>query len=123
MAGGTAGKRFALPNSKIMIHQGSAGTRGAPSDMAIHLKEVLATTRRMAEIIAFHSGQSVERVERDIDRDYFMTPDEAKQYGVIDEIITPHRGLCAPPAGAADAADRAGTDAAGEERALSGAHA
>jgi hypothetical protein len=52
-----------------------------------------------------------------------MTPDEAKQYGVIDEIITPHRGLCAPPAGAADAADRAGTDAAGEERALSGAHA
>ncbi|MGH9018713.1 MAG: ATP-dependent Clp protease proteolytic subunit, partial [Acidimicrobiales bacterium] len=89
LAGGAPGKRFALPNSKIMIHQGSAGTRGAPSDMAIHLKEVLSTTRRMAEIIAHHAGQSVERVERDIDRDYFMTPEEAKAYGVIDEIIVP----------------------------------
>src|ERR1700691_3452605 len=66
LAGGAPGKRFALPNSKIMIHQGSAGARGAPSDMAIPLREVLATTRRMAEIIAFHSGQPVERVERDI---------------------------------------------------------
>ncbi len=100
LAGGAPGKRFALPNSKIMIHQGTAGTRGAPSDMAIHLKEVLATTRRMAEIIAFHSGQPVDRVERDIDRDYFMTPDEAKEYGLIDEIIAPTRGLCAPGAGA-----------------------
>jgi ATP-dependent Clp protease protease subunit len=118
LAGGAPGKRFALPNSKIMIHQGSAGTRGAPSDMAIHLKEVLATTKRMAEIIAFHSGQSVERVERDIDRDYFMTPDEAKEYGVIDEIIMPNRGLCAPRADAVD--DGSGTDAAGE-RELSGA--
>src|ERR1700690_4344359 len=104
LSGGAPGKRFALPNSKIMIHQGSAGTRGAPSDMAIHLKEVLATTKRMAEIIAFHSGQPVERVERDIDRDYFMTPEEAKTYGLIDEIIMPKRGLCAPPPGT-DAAD------------------
>jgi ATP-dependent Clp protease protease subunit len=129
LAGGTPGKRFALPNSKIMIHQGSAGTRGAPSDMAIHLKEVLATTRRMAEIIAFHSGQSVERVERDIDRDYFMTPDEAKTYGVIDEIITPNRGLCAPGAGPATTEANtdidAGTDPdeTGGKRALSGARA
>ncbi|HXQ59005.1 MAG TPA: ATP-dependent Clp protease proteolytic subunit, partial [Acidimicrobiales bacterium] len=117
-------------NSKVMIHQGSAGTRGAPSDMAIHLKEVLATTRRMAEIIAFHSGQSVERVERDIDRDYFMTPDEAKAYGVIDEIISPHRGLCAPGAGSAttgtapDGTDTdTGTDPAAGTRRLSGARA
>src|SRR5580693_9125629 len=99
LAGGAPGKRFALPNSKIMIHQGTAGTRGAPSDMAIHLKEVLATTRRMAEIISFHSDQPVERVERDIDRDYFMTPEDAKTYGLIDEIIMPNRGLCAPRAG------------------------
>jgi ATP-dependent Clp protease protease subunit len=101
-----------------MIHQGTAGTRGAPSDMAIHLKEVLATTRRMAEIIAFHSGQPVERVERDIDRDYFMTPDEAKEYGLIDEIIAPTRGLCAPGAGSARS-----DDSAGAERQLSGARA
>jgi ATP-dependent Clp protease protease subunit len=118
LAGGAPGKRFALPNSKIMIHQGSAGTRGAPSDMAIHLKEVLATTRRMAEIIAFHSGQPVERVERDIDRDYFMTPDEAKTYGLIDEIIMPNRGLCAPR----DRSEEA-DGAADETRELSGATA
>ena len=119
LAGGTPGKRFALPNSKIMIHQGSAGTRGAPSDMAIHLKEVLATTRRMAEIIAFHSGQSVERVERDIDRDYFMTPDEAKAYGLIDDIISPHRGLCAPGAGS----EESGGAVSEGTRELSGASA
>ena len=96
LAGGAPGKRFALPNSKIMIHQGTAGTKGAPSDMAIHLKEVLATTNRMAEIIAFHSGQPVEQVEHDIDRDYFMTPEEAKAYGLIDEIIAPP-GACSLP--------------------------
>ncbi|HEV2368525.1 MAG TPA: ATP-dependent Clp protease proteolytic subunit, partial [Acidimicrobiales bacterium] len=76
LAGGAAGKRFALPSAKVMIHQGSAGARGAPRDMEIHLREVLATTRRMAEIIAYHSDQPIERVERDIDRDYFMTAEE-----------------------------------------------
>jgi ATP-dependent Clp protease protease subunit len=98
LAGGAPGKRFALPNAKIMIHQGSAGAKGAPRDMEIHLREVLATTRRMAEIIAHHSGQSVERVEADIDRDYFMTPEEACAYGIIDSIITPRRGVAAPAA-------------------------
>jgi ATP-dependent Clp protease, protease subunit len=93
LCGGAPGKRFALPSSRIMIHQGSAGTRGAPSDMEIQLREVLALTRRMAEIIAHHSGKSVEEVERDIDRDKFMTPDEALQYGLIDGIIAPRRGL------------------------------
>src|SRR5579864_9194469 len=73
LAGGAPGKRFALPNAKIMIHQGSAGARGAPRDMEIQLREVLATTRRMAEIIAYHSRRPVEQVERDLDRDYFMT--------------------------------------------------
>jgi len=95
LCGGAPGKRYALPNSKIMIHQGTAGTRGAPRDMEIHLREVLATTKRMAEIIAFHSGQSLVRVEQDIDRDYFMTPEEAKAYGIIDDIIAPTRGLWA----------------------------
>src|SRR5579871_2785642 len=91
LCGGAPGKRFALPNSKIMIHQGTAGTKGAPRDMEIHLREVLATTRRMAEIIAFHSGQPVDQVERDIDRDFFMTAQEAKDYGLIDDIIAPSR--------------------------------
>ena len=95
LCGGAAGKRLALPNAKIMIHQGSAGARGAPRDMEIQLREVLATTRRMAEIIAFHSGRSVEEVEHDIDRDYFMTAREALDYGLIDEIITPRRGVAA----------------------------
>jgi ATP-dependent Clp protease, protease subunit len=95
LCGGTPGKRYALPNSRIMIHQGSAGTRGAPRDMEIALREVLATTRRMAEIIAFHTGQPLDKVERDIDRDYFMTAEEAKAYGIVDEIIQPTRGLCA----------------------------
>ena len=98
LSGGAAGKRFALPNARIMIHQGSAGTRGAPSDMEIQLREVMSLTRRMSEIIAHHSGQPLERVAQDIDRDYYMTSAEARDYGIIDDIILPRRGLCAPDA-------------------------
>jgi ATP-dependent Clp protease protease subunit len=76
-----------------MIHQGSAGTRGAPSDMEIQLREVLSLTRRMAEIIAHHSGKTVEQVAADIDRDFFMTPEDAIAYGLIDDIIAPRSGL------------------------------
>jgi ATP-dependent Clp protease, protease subunit len=93
LCGGAAGKRFAVPSAKIMIHQGSAGARGAPRDMEIHLREVLATTRRMAEIIAHHSGRPIDEVERDIDRDYFMTAEEAVAYGIIDEVLEPRRGV------------------------------
>lgn len=95
LAGGAPGKRLALPNAKVMIHQGSAGARGAPRDMEIHLREVLATTRRMVEIIAHHSGRPVAEVERDIDRDYFMTAGEAREYGLVDEILVPRRGVSA----------------------------
>ncbi len=95
LCGGAAGKRLALPSAKIMIHQGSAGARGAPRDMEIHLREVLATTKRMAHIIAHHSGRSLEQVEADIDRDYFMTAHEALEYGLIDEVIAPRRGISA----------------------------
>jgi ATP-dependent Clp protease protease subunit len=102
LCGGAAGKRLALPSAKIMIHQGSAGTRGAPRDMEIHLREFLATTRRMVEIIAHHSGRPVDQVERDIDRDYFMTADEAKEYGLIDDVLAPRRGV------AVETLDRAG---------------
>jgi ATP-dependent Clp protease protease subunit len=89
LSGGAPGKRFALPNSKLMIHQGSAGFRGAPADIQIQAKEVLSTTRQMAEIVARHSSRPVEQVLQDIDRDNFMTPAEACNYGLIDEIIQP----------------------------------
>jgi ATP-dependent Clp protease protease subunit len=88
LCGGATGKRSALPNSKVMIHQGSAGFRGTPADIEIHAQEVLATTRQMAEIIARHSGRDFEQVMRDIDRDRFMTPTEALDYGLIDFITS-----------------------------------
>src|SRR3954447_4658643 len=91
LCGGAPGKRFALPNAKIMIHQGSAGFRGTPADIQIAAREILDMTRRMAEIIAAHSGQDVEQVMRDIDRDRFMTPAEAVEYGLIDEVLAPRR--------------------------------
>jgi ATP-dependent Clp protease protease subunit len=87
LCGGATGKRFALPNAKLMIHQGSAGFRGAPIDIEIQAKEILSTTRRMAEIIAHHSGNDVEQVMQDIDRDRFMTPEEAVEYGLIDAVL------------------------------------
>src|SRR3954449_12364597 len=95
LTGGAKGKRLALPSAKIMIHQGSAGTRGAPSDMEIHLREVMATTKRMSTIIAHHTGKPLEEVERDLDRDYFMTAEEAKAYGIVDAVIAPRRGVSA----------------------------
>ena len=96
LCGGAPGKRFALPSARVMIHQGSAGAPGSPSDMEIQLREVLSLTRRMAEIIAHHSGQEVDRVTRDIDRDLFMTADEALAYGMIDGVIHPQRGVARP---------------------------
>src|SRR4051812_5045274 len=95
LTGGAKGKRLALPSAKIMIHQGSAGTRGAPSDMEIHLREAMATTKRMATIIAHHTGKPLEEVERDLDRDYYMTAEEAKEYGIVDAVIAPRRGVSA----------------------------
>jgi ATP-dependent Clp protease, protease subunit len=87
LCGGAPGKRFALPNTKMMIHQGSAGFRGTPADIQIHAQEILQMTRRMAEIMAHHSSRPFDQVMVDIDRDRFMSPEEAKEYGLIDEII------------------------------------
>jgi ATP-dependent Clp protease protease subunit len=87
LAGGAAGKRFLLPNAKVMIHQGSGGFRGTPADIQIAAREILDMTRRMAEIIARHAGRDVEQVMTDIDRDWFMAPDEAIDYGLADVIV------------------------------------
>jgi ATP-dependent Clp protease protease subunit len=87
LCGGAPGKRFALPNAKIMIHQGSAGYRGTPADIQIAAREILSMTRRMAEIISRHTNQDVEQVMKDIDRDRFMTPEEAVDYGIVDAIM------------------------------------
>jgi len=89
LSGGAKGKRFALPNAKVMIHQGSGGFRGSPADIQIAAKEILEMTRRMAEIISRHAGQPLEQVMKDIDRDRFMTPDDAVEYGIVDEVIQP----------------------------------
>jgi ATP-dependent Clp protease protease subunit len=99
LAGGAPGKRFALPNAKVMIHQGSGGFRGTPADIQIAAKEILQLTRRMAEIIALHTGQPVEQVMQDIDRDRFMTPEEAMEYGIVDAVMA--RAAAPVPAGVA----------------------
>ena len=87
LAAGAPGKRFALPNAKVMIHQGSGGFRGTPADIQIAAREIQEMTRRMAELIARHSGQEVEQVMQDIDRDRFMSPEEAVAYGLVDEVL------------------------------------
>src|SRR2546421_12544501 len=92
LCGGAAGKRFALPNAKVMIHQGTGGFRGSPADIQIAAKEILEMTERMAEIIARHTGQPLEQVLKDIDRDRFMSPEETVEYGLADEVLSP-RGL------------------------------
>ena len=88
LCGGANGKRFSLPNAKIMIHQGSAGYQGTAADIEIHAREILDVNRRMIEIISEHTGQTTEQVRKDLDRDRFMSADESKAYGIIDEVIS-----------------------------------
>lgn len=88
LAAGTKGKRFALPHSKIMIHQGSAGFEGTPADIEIAAREVLNVRKQLDEVLAKHTGKSYDQVHKDTDRDYFLTSKEAKDYGLVDDIIT-----------------------------------
>jgi ATP-dependent Clp protease protease subunit len=90
LAGGTPGKRQALPHSKILIHQGSAGFSGQPTEIEIQAKEVISLKRLMEEIMAKHTGQDIEKIAKDMDRDYYMTSEESKEYGIIDSVIA-HR--------------------------------
>jgi len=87
LAGGAAGKRFALPNAKILIHQVSGGFQGQATDIEIAARETIALKRRLEEIIAQHSGQEIEKVSKDMERDYFLTAQESQEYGIIDRVI------------------------------------
>ena len=90
LAGGAAGKRLSLPNSRILIHQPSAGFEGQSSDIEIHAREILKTRDRIDQIYAHHTGRPLEEVHRDMERDHFFRPDEAQEYGLIDRVIEKH---------------------------------
>lgn len=96
LAGGTAGKRYALPNARILIHQGSGGFSGAIPDIEVAARETLTLSAKCISIIADHSGQSFEKVKRDSDRDFYMTAQEAKAYGIIDEVLEPVHNVKVP---------------------------
>ena len=88
LAGGPKGKRYALPNAEVMIHQPSGGARGQATDIRIHAENILRTKRKLNEILAENTGRSYEEIERDTERDNFMSAEEAKAYGLIDDVIT-----------------------------------
>ena len=90
LGGGAAGKRMATPNSKILIHQVSGGFQGQATDIEIHAREIIDVRTRLDEIIAKHTGKDIEQVKKDTERDYFMSSEEAKEYGIIDRVISEH---------------------------------
>jgi ATP-dependent Clp protease protease subunit len=90
LAGGAAGKRMALPNAKILIHQVSGGFSGQAADIEIHAREIIDIRRKLDEIIAKHTNQPLEKVSHDTDRDYFMSAEEAREYNIIDRVIAEH---------------------------------
>ena len=116
LAAGAKGKRYALPNSRIMIHQGSGGFRGNTPDVLIQVKELESLIKINHEILASHTGQSVERIIKDTERDYFMSPAEAKSYGIIDEVYsTPDQSLISEARSKGALGGEGSAVAAGEE--------
>jgi len=93
LAGGTNGKRFALPHSRIMVHQPSAGFQGQATDISIHAKEVLELKSRLNDIMAKHTGQTIEQIEQDLERDNFMGATDAKKYGLIDTVLVERKEM------------------------------
>jgi ATP-dependent Clp protease, protease subunit len=103
LAAGTQGKRFALPHSRVLIHQPHGGAQGQAVDIEIQAKEILRYRRLLDELLSEHTGQPLEKIQRDTDRDFIMTADQAKEYGIIDEVISTRKGtakLAAAGAGA-----------------------
>ena len=90
LSGGAKGKRMALPNAKILIHQVSSSFQGQATDIEIHAKEIIDIRRRLDEIIAHHTGKPLEEVRKDTERDYFMSSEQAQEYGIIDRVISQH---------------------------------
>ena len=88
LSAGTPGKRFALPNSRVVIHQPSGGFSGQATDINIQAKEILRTRQRLNEILSVHTGQSLSKIEQDVERDFIMTSEAAKEYGIIDQVIS-----------------------------------
>jgi ATP-dependent Clp protease protease subunit len=88
LAAGTKGKRFALPHSRIMIHQPAGGAQGQASDIEIHAREILTLRERLNHILAKHTGQTLQQIEKDTDRNFFMSAEEAAKYGIVDEVLT-----------------------------------
>ena len=97
LAAGRKGKRSALPHARIMIHQPSGGSQGTASDIEIQAREILYLRTKMNELYALHTGQSVEQIEKDMDRDRYMSADEAKGYGIIDTVFAPHTAPASSP--------------------------
>jgi ATP-dependent Clp protease protease subunit len=95
LAAGAKGKRFSLPNSRIMIHQPSGGARGQATDISIQAKEILRLKKRLNEIMSSHTGQTVETIDRDMERDNYMSADAAKEYGIVDEVVKSRRDVTA----------------------------
>jgi ATP-dependent Clp protease protease subunit len=96
LAAGTKGKRSALPHARVMIHQPAGGSEGQASDIEIYAKEIVHMRERLVEILAHHTGQSTEQIRKDSDRNFFMSAEEAKEYGVIDQVITGRQEIPVP---------------------------
>jgi ATP-dependent Clp protease protease subunit len=96
LASGEPGRRLALPNARVLIHQPHGGMSGQASDIEIHAREILRLRERLNEILVRHTGKSMDKIKSDTDRDYIMTSEDAKAYGLIDEVMAPKKGPAAP---------------------------
>jgi ATP-dependent Clp protease protease subunit len=99
LAAGTIGKRFALPNSRIMLHQPMGGFQGQATDIEIHAREILRMKETLNKILSEHTGQTLEKIQADTDRDFFMSGEEAKEYGIVDEVISSIKNMDRRPSG------------------------
>jgi ATP-dependent Clp protease, protease subunit len=108
LAAGAPGKRIALPNARIMIHQPLGGAQGQATDIEIQAQEILRIKKRLNELLAIHTGQPIEKLEKDTDRDFFMSPHDAKAYGLIDQVLNPRIGIDQVPMPEAGSTDPGG---------------